>query len=33
MKETVMPVLLVPLLIGVPVLIGGSFLVYKVVGG
>jgi hypothetical protein len=31
--ETVMPVLFVPLLIGIPVLIGGSFIVYKIVGG
>lgn len=30
--EIVMPVLIVPLLIGIPVLIGGSFLIYKVVG-
>jgi hypothetical protein len=31
-KEATMPVLIVPLLIGIPVLIGGGFLIYKVVG-
>jgi hypothetical protein len=32
-QETVMPVLLVPLLVGIPVVMGGGYLIYKVVGG
>jgi hypothetical protein len=31
-RSLIMPVLFVPLLIGIPVLVGGSFLIYKVVG-
>jgi hypothetical protein len=29
-KETIMPVFVVPLLIGIPVLIGGSYFIIKV---
>ena len=28
-----MPVLLVPLLVGIPVVIGGGYVIYKIVGG
>ena len=31
--EAIMPVLLVPILLGVPVLIGGTYLIIKAVGG
>jgi hypothetical protein len=30
---TDMPVLLVPLLVGIPVVIGGGWVIYKIVGG
>jgi hypothetical protein len=32
-KENVMPVLLVPLLIGAPIVLGGGYLIYRVIGG
>jgi hypothetical protein len=31
--DTAMPVLIVPLLVGIPVVIGGGWVIYKVVGG
>jgi hypothetical protein len=32
-QETVMPVLLVPLLVGTPIVLGGGYLIYRVIAG
>jgi hypothetical protein len=32
-RETNMPVLIVPLLVGIPVVLGGGYVIYKIIGG
>ena len=32
-RELNMPVLIVPLLVGIPVVLGGGYVIYKIIGG